>query len=584
MFEILNQPLRVAADLNSSAMAQDYVLHGDFVQFTGFARCKACQAKDLKCALQQSDEGCMACAGANRVCIFTRTVEVSAVKPTLVWETLLHGGRKEEVVALQTPAPSTATSTTPFHAGIENWQPRQAKMSEPTNEPTSVAEDDEEEISIKPDARTASPPETVRSGIDPRNRIQLADTPSLADQERQRELVLSNTHVRRWLDEGLSDSMEYDPQRAWIGSVDAMDMGSGPDSQSEPMRRTQSPSDIAFPNTAGGVSNKQSPTLEAHPWLESLQIPSLENTVSQPATSNQAMWRFARRANSIETASRFASEGGSRGVVDEQHLGLLLRSLTFVGREKIIEQLQGSSRLEAGENGGVFEKGDNRRASLGGLANSGSSQIRPYVISQHGKAGNDSVLEFSGSVTSQAASLSGSFKRTRRRMETDPFEERSKPPVIERGKAFREGNAGHVKELGMKAEAVASEPTQLMSTQLVSIKPLPRNSPRIKRVNDIGESSSLYTGPLGYDDFKNEILRPYPRILGFLLERLTQEQVRRYEKLSQLKDNHARMRQQANCPSGTHCLDQADYSQWVETALNGTTTNVPQSPNHWTPL
>lgn len=555
-------------------MAQDYVLHGDFVQFTGFARCKACQAKDLKCALQQSDEGCMACAGANRVCIFTRNVEISAVKPILAWETLLHGGRQQEVVVMQTPAPSTATSTTPFHAGIENWQPRQAKMSEPTNEPTSVAEDDEEDISVKPDARNATPPETSRSGIDPMNRIQLADTPSLADQERQRELALSNAHVTRWLDEGLSDSMEYDPQRAWMGSVDAIDMGSGPDSKSEPMRRTQSPSDIAFPNTAGGVSNKQSPTLEAHPWLESLQIPSLDNTVSQPATSNQAMWRFAQRANDIETASRFATEADSRGVVDEQHLGLLVRSLTFVGRGKILEQLQGSSR---------FEKGDNSRASLWGLANSGSSQVRPYVINHtsqgHGKAGKDSVLESSGSITSQAASLGGSSREINPNTRTEPIEKRSKQRVIERGQALREDNIGHVKELGMEIEATALEPTQL-----VSIKPLPQSSPRTKRSMEIGESNSLHMGLLGYDEFKNEILRPYPRILGFLLERLTQEQVRRYEKLSQLKDNHARMRQQANCPSGIHCLDQDKYSQWVETALNLTTTNVPQSPNHWTPL
>ena len=555
-------------------MAQDYVLHGDFVQFTGFARCRACQAKDLKCALQQSDEGCMACAGANRVCIFTRTVEISAVKPTRAWETLLHGGRKQEVVAMQTPVPSIATSTTPFQAGIECWQPRQAKMSEPTNAPTSVAEDDEEDISIRPDARNPTPPETSRSGIDPTDRNQLADIPSLADQERQRELALSNAHVKRWLDEGLSDSMEYDPERAWMGSVDAKDMNPGPDTQSEPMRRTQSPSDIAFPNTGGGVSNNQSPTLEAYPWLESLRIPSLDNTVSQPATSNQAMWRFARRANSIETASRLAVEGDLSGVVDERHLGLLVRNLSFVGREKILDQLQGSSR---------FEKGDNTRGALWGLANSGSSQVRPYVINhtsqRHEKADNESVLEPSSAYISRATSLGGSTRKINPNTQKEQLEGRTQQPVVERGKAPREINMGHVKVLEKETEANASE-----LTQFVSINPLPQSSLRTKSIDELARSCFLDTGPLGYEEFKNEILRPYPRILGFLLERLTQEQVRRYEKLSQLKDNHARMRQQANCPSRTHCLDQETYSRWVETALNPTTTNVPHSPNHWTSL
>jgi len=406
------------------------------------------------------------------------------------------------------------------------------------------------------------------------DRNQLADVPSLADQERQRELALSNAHVRRWLDEGLSDSMGYDPQRAWVGSVDAVDMGSGPDTQSEPMRRTQSPSDIAFPNTGGGNSNKQSPTLEAHPWLESLQIPSVENTVSQPTTSNQAIWRFARRANSIETASRLAIEGDSSGMVDEWHLGLLVRSLTIRGREKILEQLQGSSR---------FEKGDNTRASLWGLANSGSSQVLPHVInhtsSRHERAGNDSLLKSSGPFASQAASLSGPSRKIISKAQKEQFEERSKQPMIAIGNPLGQIEVGHVKEPKIEAEAPAPE-----SSQLVTLGSLPQSSPRIKRINDIADSESLDTGPLGYDEFKNEILRPYPRILGFLLERLTQEQARRYEKLSQLKNNHARMREEAKCPSGPHCLDQETYSQWAEIALNPTTTNVPHSPNHWTPL
>jgi len=560
-----------------SAMAQDYVLHGDFVQFTGSARCKACQAKDLKCALQQSDEGCMACAGANQDCNFTRIVEITAVKPNLAWETLLHGGRKQEVVTMQTPAPSIVTSTTPFQAGTGYWQPRQGKMSEPTNKPASEAENDEEEILIRPDARNATPPETSRSGINPTDRNQLGDIPNLADQERQRELALSNAHVKSWLDEGLSDSMEHDPQRASMSSpkpFEGKEIGSESESQSESMRHPQSPSDIAFPNTGGGVLKEQSPTLKAHPWLESLRIPSLDNSVSQPATANEAMWWFAERANSIETASRSAVEGESSAVVDERHLGLLIKNLTLVGRQKILGQLQGSSR---------FENVDNTRAALWGLANSGSPQIRPYVIShtpqRHEKAGNDSVLEPSGSFTRQATSPSGSAREINPDAQKEQYEERPKDSEIEREKAPREDNMGHAKKRQRHEEATAS-----VTTRLISVASLPQNSPGTKRNDEFVDSGIPDTSLPGYDKFKHEILRPYPRIMIFLLERLTQEQVRRYEKLRQLKDNHARMRQQAKCPSGTHCLDQDTYSRWVETALNPTMTNISQSPNHWTPL
>ena len=67
---------------------EEVIIHGDFGRFLGAARCEACQARSLKCALQESDEGCMACAGAGRDCVFARTVTVTGPKAIFSWGSL----------------------------------------------------------------------------------------------------------------------------------------------------------------------------------------------------------------------------------------------------------------------------------------------------------------------------------------------------------------------------------------------------------------------------------------------------------------------------------------------------------------
>ncbi|MCJ1288151.1 hypothetical protein MMC26_007506 [Xylographa opegraphella] len=58
-----------------------------------------------------------------------------------------------------------------------------------------------------------------------------------------------------------------------------------------------------------------------------------------------------------------------------------------------------------------------------------------------------------------------------------------------------------------------------------------------------------------YDGFKRNVSDINPRLAHYLVDRIGQEQLRRYKKLVEFKVKHAQARQLANCASGTHCFD-----------------------------
>ena len=58
-----------------------------------------------------------------------------------------------------------------------------------------------------------------------------------------------------------------------------------------------------------------------------------------------------------------------------------------------------------------------------------------------------------------------------------------------------------------------------------------------------------------YDGFKRNVSDINPRLATYLVDRIGQEQLRRYKKLVEFKVKHAQARQLGNCVSGAHCFD-----------------------------
>ncbi|MCJ1385438.1 hypothetical protein MMC17_008561 [Xylographa soralifera] len=58
-----------------------------------------------------------------------------------------------------------------------------------------------------------------------------------------------------------------------------------------------------------------------------------------------------------------------------------------------------------------------------------------------------------------------------------------------------------------------------------------------------------------FDGFKRNVSDINPRLAPYLVDRIGQEQLRRYKKLVEFKVKHVQARQLGNCASGTHCFD-----------------------------
>ncbi|KAI4100070.1 MAG: hypothetical protein L6R37_005668 [Teloschistes peruensis] len=162
-------------------MAEDIVIHGAFVQFNGIARCRSCQAHNLKCALQESDDGCMSCAGAGRQCIFIRTRIYEGPKRSFRWSTLLN---KDSAQAPMQPPPN-GTMRSPTAILDRPPQTRQAPISQIVNGLSPVSIKDESSVARKFLARSNSSPETEesrsRTGLDPTQRDKFGKPASFVD-------------------------------------------------------------------------------------------------------------------------------------------------------------------------------------------------------------------------------------------------------------------------------------------------------------------------------------------------------------------------------------------------------------------
>lgn len=270
-------------------MAEDVIIHGDFVQFNGAARCQACQGNNLRCALHQNDEGCIGCAGASRECLFTRSVTISGPKSKFDWNTLLNRNQIQIGVAARTPASSVAfTPRVPMLDYLPNEQPidQQAKHDVPVERflpqkrPTeSLLNTPYRAMSQGTTSHKIEEPRP-RSGVNPAQRQPLGEIMSLTQQTQELELVKTNARVGQWLEQCVpGSSLISEPDE--VEEVHRNDVSPIIDSKlrreenekANPSSEVSSASEIdraqhfsATSPMSGRVRPRHSPTLEAHPW------------------------------------------------------------------------------------------------------------------------------------------------------------------------------------------------------------------------------------------------------------------------------------------------------------------------------
>lgn len=239
----------------------------------------------------------MACAGANRECVFSRSVTISGPKSNFDWNTLLNRNQVQTGVAVRTPASSVAfTPKAPLLENLLNEHPLDQSARDAVSGAKALPRTAQEQrgfvIPPKSFNRRNTPPETEesrsRSGVDPIGRLPLGEILSLKEQTQEFDLAKSNARVGQWLDQCLSGSSLVNDSPT---SQDVSVSGHGeaiPESEDvspnlSPEMQMDVSEDGNAPSTAGTVPRNDRPetppavypgsiggrpvsTLEAYPW------------------------------------------------------------------------------------------------------------------------------------------------------------------------------------------------------------------------------------------------------------------------------------------------------------------------------
>ena len=368
--------------------------------------------------------------------------------------------------------------------------------------------------------------------------------------------------------------------------------------------------DERYDDTTALASEEPRPQ-DAYPWIDPIYFPSQQGTVGQPETSNTAMMRFAKRAKDIETASRAATWGtncrrlsdgdlqrvfGNGGLfsrlsiskdkekdkdkdewrqfketVEQAALKLLPKRNNSSARRKQSEPIKPTPRDSPSSDGARKDSLHKRKESLQSLHERKESLTASFKrmpsVNKRPKSPriNTSTSGLVASVTNIATLGAngpvsptgthsptgkwGALKHARERLSRhsshDPAEpsltelwtQQGGPPLPTLSSAPKEKDAPGPPSLPLAEDD--EETDEVTNDRAVSMSFEPRHDMIIPT----------------FDGFKMNVRDVNPRLPVWLVERLGQEQLRRYKKLVEFKVKHIQARQLDNCSSGSHCAD-----------------------------
>ena len=344
---------------------------------------------------------------------------------------------------------------------------------------------------------------------------------------------------------------------------------------------------------------------DAFPWIDPIYFPSQEGTQGQPPTSNAAMMRFALRAKDLETASRAATWGtrrmsdsdlqqvfGSGGLfsrlsiskdkdewrqlkefketVEQAAARLLPKRNNSTARRKQSEPSRPASRDTMDMEAPRKESLHKRKESLQSLherKESITAAVKRKVSTKRPKSPrlNTSTSGLIAAAT-QVATVVASGPGPGSPPNQSPTNSFSWTNLKTTTREAFSRNSSHD----------ASDTAVLRSQQAASGRPNVSSPPKEKQPptfhthptleEEDGESEdekgvSMDFTPRQdriiptFDGFKMNVRDVNPRLPVYLVERLGQEQLRRYKKLVEFKVRHAQATQLGNCDSGARCVE-----------------------------
>ena len=321
------------------------------------------------------------------------------------------------------------------------------------------------------------------------------------------------------------------------------------------------------------------------PWQDQLQGP-IVNTQSQPHTSNAAAYKFNQEAVKFETSSRAATWGTRRRLSESEvnsivdgsqvrHLSLSKRGRergnTLLNKARGIFPRRSSSNIK--EEPGTLEKvpspsGHAHRSSVG--------SIKPAQrVTSFGKSKSPSVSTGSAllAMTGHLAAVGRGNSVTQQvdaAKSSRPFQalrtQRSKSDVSKNAKSSSLQTGGLTDLLtrygGPPIPTLASpmhEREPILAAQMIDNEDAPADDEE----DDMDELAIRMDLEIRAEDivpttegYRDHARRLNPRLEPYLIDRIGQEQIRRYKKLVEVKIKHTRSVQVSKkCSAGKFCLE-----------------------------
>ncbi|KAL8821471.1 MAG: hypothetical protein Q9191_007299, partial [Dirinaria sp. TL-2023a] len=339
-------------------------------------------------------------------------------------------------------------------------------------------------------------------------------------------------------------------------------------------------------------------------WEDPLYDSTNLGVKAQPGTSNEAMYKFEQKAAELETLSRAATWGTRR--VSDGDLASVLHRMSISSQAEAGEKAQGSRRgtfleqaaakLRPKRSGSMLkrkESGSPRLASRPATLehskqdSSGSLGLpRPLQrVPSLGKKpkspriNTGSAVAAMISVASLGAGTSGPVSASATPTPTSPWA--SAKNTMKRSRSRSDlpkgtGSSTNLTELWMKQGGppmpalAASQKEETKSIQAEHSEELEDDDEEGGDEKGIVIDLTLRGDPIipTLEGFKANVKELNPRLPLFMIERISQEQLRRYKKLVEFKVKHLQATTAGKCGSGKHCLVQGGEPTYVQSKSN----------------
>ena len=362
-----------------------------------------------------------------------------------------------------------------------------------------------------------------------------------------------------------------------------------------------------FPPLDAPLPNAQA----AHPWADPIYMPSAVDLRAQPETANAAMMRFIKRAHDIETASRVATWGtiARRRSDGDLHEELVERvfgpgglfSRLSLSREKDRDRTEKDKDDWRNFRETMQQAADRilpKRTNSTSKRKTSEPRPLPLPLNSSESVRSHKRKESSASIGSRSSAYNivgrgSSLKRPKSpRIHTSGLAAAMATQVGALGvsgpmqpasptspvgwRAFKESAK---ERLGIHSRGGSPEASRVSSPPAIAApQPQPLPAKPVEPVDletdaEVGEardeqgvkmeisaaSSNIIPN---FEGFKAHVRETNPRLPPYLVERLGQEQLRRYKKLVAAKVEHAKARETNSCASRKYCADRGGVATY----------------------